>query len=396
MAAAVGTQVNVSKRVAAQAVGLAFLVNSLVGFLLHWPCRNSGYTDSRFTALCYSDLAAAFANPPFLNADWPFGGDTAAALAPLPAMVTWLVSAVSADFLTRMVLLQLILAACLMLVAGLVFHARHWRRLDAALLLVLPLWPFVMFVATDLLAVAGVAAALFAWQRGRHWWAGIAAGCALASGAWTWLVLVAVVVDGIRNEQRRRAAQMVAVAVVVSAGLALPRLLAGMSLLIPINFEPGEGSPLFILRIANGDGPNGLILAGFGIAIVLAIAQWAVRLPFDFRLEPLLALLICVQLITSPGIQPQSLTHLLWLLPLVLPRFKFGLIFSVIGFGYVLGVWMRLEGQTANSHGLSNFPYAMLAAALWIELLWVAMICRRVIAVQGEDEVRISRAVAQA
>lgn len=384
------------RRVAAQAVGLALFANAIAVFLLHWPCRNSGYTDSQFTSFCYSDLAALFANPPLKHGDWPFGAELATSMAPVPTFLTWLVAQLTTDFTVRMVTMQLLLLACLAVVAAVVFRSRPWRRLDAALLLLLPLWPFVMFVSVDLISVAAAAVALFAWQRSRPVIAALALGVALASSGWTWLLLLVFLVDAIRADRRVDIAVTAGISLALAAALCLPRLLAGDSFLIPVDFTPGEGSPLYVNSLLSGtQPPNGLFIAIAGAAICLAIARWAVHLPFDFRLEPLLALMVCVQLLTGPGIPPQSLTHLLWLLPLVKPELKFGLVFSLLGFGYVAAVWLRLEGLTPDSHGLSGLPYGVLAALLWLALLWVAAIARRIIQVQGVDIVEISRAAAR-
>ena len=62
------------RRVAVQATVAATSLMVMLTFIMHAPCRNSGYTDGRFTSLCYSDIAALFANPPLINGGSPFGG----------------------------------------------------------------------------------------------------------------------------------------------------------------------------------------------------------------------------------------------------------------------------------------------------------------------------------
>ena len=134
------------------------------------------------------------------------------------------------------------------------------------------------------------------------------------------------------------------------------------------------------------------LVGAVGVALTLAVCQWAIRLDFDFRPEVLLALLVVVQLLTSSGIQPQRLTHLLWLVPLVWPTRRYILLMSLPLIAYVIGVWMRYEAQIVGAHGISEGPFTVLALIMWLTLLAFGLRARIVMSVPGFDPVARSRA----
>ncbi|MEY4347787.1 MAG: hypothetical protein RIS43_206, partial [Actinomycetota bacterium] len=162
------------KRIAVQATVLAATLMSAAAFILHWPCRNGSYVTGRFTSMCYSDLAAFFANPPLAQGQSPFAGGLE--IAPLPATLLWGISKFASNFIFAVVIAQLIFVIALLAIgyAGLV--QRFWRPLDAAVIMSMPLWPFVMFTSVDIIGVAFAALALAYWSRGRATLAGVFSG----------------------------------------------------------------------------------------------------------------------------------------------------------------------------------------------------------------------------
>lgn len=369
----------IPRRIAAQAVVGSWAITATAAFLLHWPCRNSDYLDDRFTSFCYTDLAPLFATAD-LGGRWE-------QLAPVPRYISQLVASLPVSWQLQLVVMQLLLAAAFLAVVAVAFQLRPHRRLDAALLALLPLWPLVLFVATDLLAVAALASALFLWRR-RHPLAGVAAGIALAAGAWTWLLLPVAFVDAYRNLETRRFVGFAGFAGAVAVLLNLPRLFGGESLLIPLDLTAGEGSPLFIASLVTGQAAGtGLWLWLTGLAITATVLTWATRLEFDFRLEALLGLLIGIQLVTATSIEPQALTHLLWLLPLVWPHRARLLWLCLPLMVYVAAVWLRQEAALPEGRGLHYGVYAVIAGVLWVTLLYCIKLCRDVMVVQGIDVV---------
>lgn len=383
----------VSPSVLAKAIAGAFSLTALLTFLLHAPCRNSGYTDSRFTSFCYSDLAALLSAPPLGAGDLPFGGAESVSEAPIPAFIAWAVAQTPIGFDGRIVLLQLVLLGSLAITAWSVVAMREWRPLDAALLLLLPAWPFVLFVGMDLVSVGFAALSLLLWQREHRVLAGLAAGCALASGFWTWILLLAFAVDAIRREEQREWYPTAAIAAVIALAWNVPKLLAGESLVSPASAEAGEGSPLFVYSmLENVAAPSAFLVVAAGVLVSMGIAVWASRLAFDFRVEALLLLLVCVQLLTSASLAPQQLTHLLWLLPLVWPTRAFAIAVSVPVVAYVMAVWLRFEAAAENGKGIHIAWYAIFSAVLWATLVLVAQRSTSVMTVQGIDRVEQSRA----
>ena len=383
----------VSSSVLAKAIAGAFALTALLTFLLHTPCRNSGYTDSRFTSFCYSDLAALISSPPLGSGGLPYGGAESVSEAPIPAFLAWAVAQTPVGFDARIVLLQLVLLGALAVTAWAVVAMRGWRPLDAALLLLLPAWPFVLFVGMDLVSVGFAALSLLIWQRDHRLLAGLAAGCALASGFWTWILLLGFAVDAIRREAQREWYPTAAIAAVVALAWNVPKLLAGESLVSPASAEAGEGTPLFIYSLLeNVATPSAFLVVAAGVLLSMGIALWATRLAFDFRVEALLLLLVCVQLLTGASLSPQQLTHLLWLLPLVWPTRAFVVAVSAPVVAYVMAVWLRFEAASENGKGIHVAWYSILSATLWVTLVLVAQRSTSVMTVQGIDRVEQSRA----
>lgn len=381
------------RRVAASATVAATTLMATFAFLMHWPCRNSGYTDSRFTSLCYSDLASLFANPPLVDGSSPFGGTVPLEQAPIPAFILWLISQGNLGFLNHVVVMQLVLTAFMMWLAVMVLKHRYWRPLDAALVALMPLWPFVIWVSTDVISVVFSAAAFFAWHRNRIAPAAILSGLALASGAWTWLFLLGFLVEASRQERTRVALRVVAGAVLTALACNLPRILAGDSVLQRFEWKAGEGTPIYVWTLITGHtSVSNIVVTLAGLSITAAIARWAVSTLFDFRLELFMIAVVGVQILTQPTISPQSLTHLAFLIPVAFSQRK-----TVIGYSlpliiYVVGVWMHFEAASPNGKGINHYVYGVLCIILWVTVIHIIRRAINMMRIQGTDEVTQSYA----
>ena len=381
------------RRVAVQATVLATSLMATFAFVMHWPCRNSSYTDNRFTSLCYSDLAAMFANPPLVNGDSPFGGLVPPALAPIPAFIMWVISQGPLGFLNNVVVMQLVITALVMWLAVMVLKHRYWRPLDAALMVLMPLWPFVIWVSVDVISVVFAGAAFFAWHRNRLFPAAIFAGLALASGSWTWVFLLGFMVEAVRQERARIGVAVSAGAVATALICNLPRILAGDSILQNWDWKASEGAPIYIYSLLTAHGSiSNIVVTLAGLSLILAIARWAMTTPFDFRLELFLVAVVAVQMLTMPTIPPQSLTHLAFLLPLAFSRRSTVIAFSIPLIVYVVGVWMHFEAKTPNGKGINDYLYAVLCIVLWATLIAIARKAINMMRIQGTDEVSQSYA----
>jgi hypothetical protein len=379
------------KRIAVQATVLAATVMSAAAFILHWPCRNGSYVTGRFTSMCYSDLAAYFANPPLSNGDSPFGSDLG--IAPLPAALLWLVSKITSNFVLAVVITQLVFSIALLVIGYSGLVQRFWRPMDAMVIVSMPLWPFVMFTSTDIIGVAFAALALAYWSRGKVAVAGAFAGLALISGGWAWILLVAFIVDAIRMDYFPAARKAVSIAIAITAVGQIPTVLAGGNVLV-WNSDPGDGNILTVIEYLNGSAPSlSNVIAILGVVGILILARWAIHQPFEFRIEALVLLFVIVQLLTSPTIAPQALTHLAWLIPLVYAQRTFILTYSGFAIAYVMLVWLHLEGTVDNGKGAPDAAYALGCTILLATLLVLLKQTLDIIRVQGADPVRQAMAV---
>lgn len=353
----------ISKKVYAQGLALAALFTGGITFLLHSPCRNSNYSDGVFTSFCYSDFAVALAEPGTANFDQ---------LAPIPSLLLQLIAALPFDWLIQLVVLQLLLTALLATAGLLIFRSNLYSPTTAWKFLLLPIWPFVIFVADDFIGAFFMLTSLIAWRKGKYSTAGVSAGLALASGMWTWVLLLGYFVIARRYEALNIFWKVFGTASVTGFALALTRLIQGNSLLVPVDFEAGEGTFSFVWALINrAPLPSNLIFIIGGIAILIAAVQFLDYLPFDFHLEPLLVLLISVSLLFSIAISPQHLVHLVWLLPLWLKDFKLPFVFSIFLTSYVFAVWLRFENGQENARGIPDIPYALIATGMWMTLIWI-------------------------
>jgi hypothetical protein len=382
-----------SRRVVAQAVIAAAALTSTFAFILHAPCRGSSYVGDRFTSMCYTDSAALFANPPLLNGAWPFGGTDAVMSAPLPTFFMWLLSQTSVNFISHVLMYQLVLTAFFMWTAISTMKYRGWRPMDAALLALSPLWPLIMFVSDEMISVGFAAAALLAWQQRRFPVAGLLLGLGLASGGWVWVLGLAMFVVAYRDERVRDSLTVIGIATLTALITNIPRVLSGDSLFQPWQGLATEGTPTFIFTLIQGiPSVDTTVIAISGFLVVLATARWAIATPFDFRIEVLILIFAVMQILSSPAISPQNLVPYLWLAVLVFPSRVAMLWISVPLMVYVGAVWLRFESLVPDAVGIHPSLYAVAAIVMWFVLGISAWRAFRLIRIQGSDKVNIAAA----
>lgn len=382
--------VSIPARLAAQAAVLAAAIMMLATFVLHAPCRNSNYGLDQFTSLCYSDVASMMANAPFDAGQWPFSSGVAVDASPIVAVLLWFASIVPVGLVLNVVLFQLLIAAAFFALTMTVFMDHEHRRLDAALLALTPLWPFVVFINGDLFAVTASAIALYFFRRQHVLGAGIAAGVALASGGWTWVVLLAFIVVSYRDMIVRLGLVISGIAVAVAGVLNLPRILSGLPLFAPMSFQVGEGSVSYVMsRVSYAPFADVRFIAILGVAFIGLIAWFAARIEFDWRPELLILIFVVVQLLSSPAISPQNLVRLAWLIPVVFALKKFVIGYSLPLIAYVIAVWMLLEAGTEGGKGLSPQMYAVFCFIMWTTLIVMSAHAWKMLKTPGHDPVLI-------
>jgi hypothetical protein len=367
----------IPKKIAAQATALSLIVVAVSAFLLHAPCRNSSYSDGVFNTLCYSDFAPVFADE--IASDWNN-------FAPLPALVGRAIASVDLPWLYQLVIWQVGLISLLAITAISIFRSPMYPKFSASYLLLMPALPFLVFVSDSVFAITFATLSLLAWQSGAFNRAGVFAGLALASGVWTWVLLLSYFVIARRFEALSIFRKTTGIAILIAGLISSTRLLFGAPLLVPINFTAGEGTPLFVTDLVqNIDFTSNLIPVLIGIAITLGLAQYLDFLPLDFRLEPVVAMFVAIQLLTSIAISPQHLLHLVWILPLWLSNYRFLFFSSLPLILYTAAVWFRFENNLEGGVGLPDVPYALIAFGFWVYLLWIIRRAFKSITTPGVD-----------
>lgn len=367
----------IPKRIAAQATALALLVVGLATFLLHAPCRNTSYSDGVFSTLCYTDFAPVFAGE--ISSDWNN-------YAPTTALIGRAISAIEIGWLSQLIIWQVLLVAIFTAAIVAMFRSDAYPRFTASYLLLTPALPFVWFVSDAVIAVSFLILSLLAWQSGKFVKAGVFAGLALASGMWTWVLLLGYFVIARRFEALSIFRKVAGIAIAIAFTLSATRLFFNAPLLVPVNFSAGEGTPLFVFDLVqNNYGASNLIPFALGIAVLIALAQYLDYLPLDFRLEPVIVLFISIQLLFSIAISPQHLLHLIWIFPLWKFNYKFVFLSSLPLILYTAAVWFRFENGLEGGFGLPDVPYALIAASLWVYLIWMIWKSHKSITTPGVD-----------
>lgn len=354
----------IPRRLYAQALALSAVMSGSAAFLLHTPCRNSGYGDGVFNTLCYSDFAVLFAEP--ATADFH-------KFAPIPSLILQAIATLPVDWMMQLLFLQVLLFGFLATAGLAIFRSNLYSDKTAIHFLLLPIWPFVIFVADDFIAAFFMLLSLLSWRLGKYKSAGVLAGLALASGAWTWVLLLAYSVIARRYEAWKILRKVTVIALAVALVFSFTRILQGAPLLVPLDFTAGEGTFNYVWALTNrAPLPSNLIFVLSGIAVLFALAQHFEYLAFDFHIEPVLVIFLSISVLSAISISPQHLIHLAWLLPLWRQNFKFNFAISVLLIGYLVAVWLRFENTLENARGIPDIPYALFGIGLWCLLTWMS------------------------
>jgi hypothetical protein len=368
-----------SKVLLTRAVIFSALLMMFLTFLMHTPCRNSNYTDSQFTSFCYSDIPVQFADKN-LPTD----------IAPIPHALMLAISKVPGDFLLHTVLFQLLIAGAFVLLAVMVSNFPAHKPTAAVTFALMPLWAFTLFISNDIFAITFATAAIYYFYKRKLNHAAVFSGFALASGSWTWVVALAIVIQLYKYATAKHIMKFAAISLGVTVILNLPRILAHQPL-ISFSDQYGDGTPLYIWSLMSDQGsPTGLISIWLGIGLTIFIIRWAIVSVFDFRIELLILIFVCIQVLTDTSISPQSLTHILFLLIIAFPNMGYLLKMTVPMIVYVIAVWMNYESDS-GTRGINPINYAVFSVILWVVIISIGFKAADYIAVPGDDEVLASR-----
>ncbi|HEX6247295.1 MAG TPA: glycosyltransferase 87 family protein [Nocardioidaceae bacterium] len=393
-----------------------------LGMVLKTPCVATNWADGqlRYAAMCYSDVPYLYTGRGFAELLLPFS-DTggryqvmeypvvigyfafgAAALtqaisggADLEARRSLAVDQVHAApgvsteaglyFVVTAMLLAVVLLVAVWFMAG-VHRRRPW---DAMLFAAAPALALTGLINWDILAVAMVAVALWAWTRGRLVLMGVMVGLGTATKLYPLFLLGGVLVLSLRNRRMREFAVVTSVAAATWLVVNAPVMLLGFEqwkVFWTFNSDRNAdlGSWWLILQQAghpvSTETINLVSWAAFAAACVavLVLGLRARRTP---RLAQLAFLVVAAFLLVNKVYSPQ---YVLWLLPLAVlarPRWRDLLVWQAGEAFYFAAVWLYLGNITAPS--ASDAPDAVYWTAIVVrilaELYLIAVVARDVL-----------------
>jgi len=392
------------------------------GLLSKTACAQDGWpTDggTRYTHACGSDVPGAYSGTGLDELAWPWTSDADARerhpVTEEPALVglwsyavaraTHLLSG-SPDVVERrnlpvgtvaatpevdderrlFTVLNALGFALLALLASAALAAAHRRRpWDAAGFAAAPVLAVAGVVSWDLLPVAAVAGALWAWSRGRLVIAGALVGTGIASGVWPVLVLVGFVVVCLRERRAALALPSVVTAAAAWALLNAPAYLTGREQwerfwMAAWERGPDEGSVWTIVAQSGLTRETALqasgALVGLWIAGVVALTMLAPARP---RLSQVGLLLVAGVLVLGVAHEPE---RALWLLPLAAlarPRWRDLLVWQACEVVFfAMTWWWRGDLLNPGGNGLSGFYWLAIMVHVVGTLYLVAMVARDV------------------
>ncbi len=284
-----------------------------------------------------------------------------------------------------------------LLAAGLLAGTHRKRPWDAMLFAASPALALAGLVNWDLLAVAAVAGALWAWSRGRPGLAGVLIGIGTAAKLYPLFLLGALLVVCLRR--RRLRAFLVATGAAMAAWLLvnLPAMLYGFDqwkVFWSFNDERGADlGSLWLIWQQTGHSitPEGINLASliwFG-AVCVAVLALGLLAPRTPRIPQLALLIVIGFLLVNKVYSPQ---YVLWILPLAVlarPRWRDMLVWQGAEVFYFVAVWLYLgEFTAAGAAGENDHVYWVAIVVRVAAELWLAGIVVRDILLPWRDPVR--------
>jgi len=360
--------------------------------------------EARYSQMCYSDLPYLYTGRGLAELDWPYSSDPQVRaryqvmeypvgisyFAWASAWVTHWANgspdvsarygrtpealgsdrAITAETRLFVVVTALGLAAVTLLATWLLAGVNPRRPWDAAIFAVSPMLALTGLINWDLLAVALVAGALWAWARGRPLLTGVLVGLGAATKLYPLFLLGGVLVIALR--ERRARPFLLALGGAAGAWLVAnaPAYLTGPDQWrVFWSFNSGRGADLGSLWLVLSQATDGVAVHTVNLWSWLLFGAWCLgvlvlglRAPRTPRLAQLGLLVVAGFLLVNKVYSPQ---YVLWLLPLAAlarPRWRDQLVWQAGELLYFAGVWWYLGGFLAPSAGSD-------AGAYWITIL---------------------------
>jgi uncharacterized membrane protein len=402
----------------------------VLGMLQKTPCVQDNWAGGnlRYAEMCYSDVPYLYTGRGFAERTVPYsdtGGRYEAMEYPVfigyfaygTALVTQALSgwpdlgpraAAAADqvYLEPGVqretgryfkLTAVLLGAAALLAAWFMAGAHRGRPWDAMLFAAAPAMVLAGLINWDLLAVAMVAGAMWAWARGRPVLAGVMVGLGTATKLYPMFLLGALLVVCLRRRQLRPFLACTVAAVVTWVLVNAPAVLYGFDQWkVFWSFNSDRGADLGSLWLmwqqmghqVDVGVLNTVSWVFFGAVClgVLALGLLARRTP---RIPQLAFLVVVGFLLVNKVYSPQ---YVLWLLPfavLARPRWRDILVWQAGEVFYFAAVWLYLGQYTApGASGEQDHVYWVAIVVRVLAELYLAAVVVRDVLVPWRDPVR--------
>ena len=405
-------------RVVVAVAALAFVL----GMVQKTPCVATNWADSdvRYGAMCYSDVPYLYTGRGFAELAVPFS-DTGGRYQVLEYPVVIGYFAYGAAVLTQLVtgdvdlegrrampveqvhaapgvgdeaglyfmVTAILLGAVLLVAAWFMAGAQRGRPWDAMLFAAAPALVLTGLINWDILVVALVAGAFWAWARGRPVLTGVMIGLGTATKLYPLFLLGALLVVCLRNRRMREF--FVATVAAVGAWLVanLPVMVFGWEQWkVFWSFNSDRGADLGSLwlvwqQMGHTVSPATINLVSWAFfgAVCLAVLLLGLLARRTPRVAQLAFLIVAGFLLVNKVYSPQ---YVLWLLPLAVlarPRWRDLLIWQAGEIFYFAAVWLYLGNFTASS--VSGAPDRLYWLAIFVrvaaEVYLMAVVVRDVL-----------------
>lgn len=387
-------------------------------------CYDDTWTDgsTRYTHMCYSDLPYLYTGRGFAERVWPYTDDaqdaarTDAMEYPVgisywaygtalvthalsgwpdlgarqeqPTDVLFGLSDVQPEIRLFVVVNAVGLALCTVLAGWFLARTHRRRPWDALAFAASPALALTALVNWDLLAVVLVAAALWAWSRGRPGLTGVLIGLGTATKLYPLFLLGGVLIICVRERRWDALVRASGAALVTWALVQVPALLGNPDrwrVFWQFNQDRGPdlGSVWLVIAQAGDlqispETVNRWSLVFFG-AWCLAVLGLGLAAPRTPRLAQIGFLVVAGFLLVNKVYSPQ---YVLWLLPLAAlarPRWRDQVVWQAGEVFYFACVWWYLNGDLEPAGGGDAVTYwVAIAVRMAVELYLVALIARDV------------------
>ncbi len=365
----------------------------ILGFLQKAPCRADYFAENVYPRLCYTDIAPLYDGRGFAQGALPYvdTGDWPALEYPVltgafMTVAAWLTDALgSADvpgYVTFFDVNVVMLAACALLAVWFVASTHRRRPWDAAM--IAPGIVLTAYINWDLLAVALLAGALWAWSRERPLLTGVLIGLGAAAKLYPLLLLGPLLLLCFRAGRIPVFARVLLAATWTWLIVNLPVVLAapdGWAAFYTFSRErPASFGSIWYALEQHGHGiPQerlNLVAGGLFVLACLGVAWLALRAQHRPRVAQLLFLVVAAFVLTNKVYSPQYVLWLVFLFPLARPRWRDYLVWLLFEAVYFVAVWWHLQGLTNPELALPSWPHSVATA---LHVLATLVICGLVV-----------------